>query len=259
MKKLPSTANEAKATGAKLYFTGRPCSRGHVAPRYAHGSCTACKAEDREKLKDERALYAREWRKRNSDKTKGYHQTARESGYGKSYYLRNKEDQIAKALAWNRANPDRAKEHCRTYRQNHPEKMAELSRAYYEANRDEVLAKGASYRSERRESRAAATREWRRANPEKARIADRNKKVRRKGAEGTHTLEDIRAIFARQKNKCAECGINLSRGHHIDHIQPLSRGGSNWPKNLQALCPTCNLQKHASDPIDFARKKGRLL
>ena len=30
---LPKTRAEAKATGAKYYYTGEPCKHGHVAPR----------------------------------------------------------------------------------------------------------------------------------------------------------------------------------------------------------------------------------
>jgi len=30
-------------------------------------------------------------------------------------------------------------------------------------------------------------------------------------------------------------------------------------ENLVIACMTCNLEKHAKDPFDFAREKGRLL
>lgn len=41
-KALPSTRAEAARMDAKKYFTGKPCSQGHVAPRYAAGACTLC-------------------------------------------------------------------------------------------------------------------------------------------------------------------------------------------------------------------------
>lgn len=39
---LPKSRAEAARLGAKKYFTGKPCSNGHIAPRYAVGCCTEC-------------------------------------------------------------------------------------------------------------------------------------------------------------------------------------------------------------------------
>lgn len=87
----------------------------------------------------------------------------------------------------------------------------------------------------------------------------RNRKARMRGAEGRHTAGDIHTIFAAQRSKCAHCRISIRAGYHVDHINALSRGGSNWPRNLQLLCASCNLRKRAADPLDFARREGRLL
>ena len=41
--KLASTRAEAKSRGDTYYFTGKPCSQGHVAPRYVSSpTCTQC-------------------------------------------------------------------------------------------------------------------------------------------------------------------------------------------------------------------------
>lgn len=48
-------------------------------------------------------------------------------------------------------------------------------------------------------------------------------------------------VFERDAYRCRECG-----DHHdleIDHIFPISRGGSNAVENLQTLCKPCNLKK----------------
>ncbi len=42
----PKTRAEAKALGAKFYFTGEPCVRGHIALRKTKGSCLECVKED---------------------------------------------------------------------------------------------------------------------------------------------------------------------------------------------------------------------
>jgi hypothetical protein len=40
---FPPSGSIARRVGAKRYFTGAPCTFGHVAPRYAHnGQCLSC-------------------------------------------------------------------------------------------------------------------------------------------------------------------------------------------------------------------------
>jgi len=44
---LPTSRAEAAATGSKHYFTGKPCARGHVAPRFTSiGACSECSREN---------------------------------------------------------------------------------------------------------------------------------------------------------------------------------------------------------------------
>ena len=54
---LPKTRAEAVAARSPKYFTGLPCKRGHLAPRYVDNSvCMTCRAEDvRFKRQSERA------------------------------------------------------------------------------------------------------------------------------------------------------------------------------------------------------------
>lgn len=40
---LPSIQTEAAKAGSAIYFTGKPCKRGHVSPRHTiSGDCTEC-------------------------------------------------------------------------------------------------------------------------------------------------------------------------------------------------------------------------
>jgi len=54
--------------------------------------------------------------------------------------------------------------------------------------------------------------------------------------------QDIRwTVFRRDGYRCVHCGSPIDLG--IDHIQPVSSGGSNDPSNLQTLCRVCSSVK----------------
>lgn len=54
---LPKTRAEAKALGAKYYFTGEPCKHGHIAPRKTKGACVECLKEEWRRGAETRAEY----------------------------------------------------------------------------------------------------------------------------------------------------------------------------------------------------------
>jgi hypothetical protein len=82
--KLPSTRSEAKAVGSKLYYTGKPCKHGHVAPREVKGTCVECRRI--------------EWAAAN-DRRKAQPKSEAAKQAGRRYYEKNKELVKARALA----------------------------------------------------------------------------------------------------------------------------------------------------------------
>jgi 5-methylcytosine-specific restriction endonuclease McrA len=56
--------------------------------------------------------------------------------------------------------------------------------------------------------------------------------------------EEQMKLLARDELRCKRCGAEPPQVKlHIDHVIPVSRGGSNKSENLQFLCATCNLRK----------------
>jgi len=93
----PKNRAEAKAQGATHYFTGLPCSRGHIALRKTKGVCVECMKED--------------WVVDNEKrKEKPKSEAARAAG--RRYYQKNREAVIARAAA-------RPPEEVRGYKDKH--------------------------------------------------------------------------------------------------------------------------------------------
>ena len=127
----PKTRAEAKATGATHYFTGVPCSRGHIAPRKTKGVCIECMKED--------------WVIDN-ERRKGQPKSEAAKAAGKRYYKKNRDAVIARAAA-------RPASEVRRYKDSHKERNPE----YYKA-----------LTSVRKRRHRAATPKWVGADEKKA-------------------------------------------------------------------------------------------
>jgi 5-methylcytosine-specific restriction endonuclease McrA len=55
------------------------------------------------------------------------------------------------------------------------------------------------------------------------------------------------SVFERDGGKCRHCSGQLlyDEPWHIDHLKPLSKGGTNDETNLALSCIRCNLEKGA--------------
>lgn len=150
-------------------------------------------------------------------------------------------------------------EYCRQWKEANPERYRASIKAYCVNKRDLLLEKSRQYRVTFNEKYKASKKAWKLANPQKVAESHRNRRARKRNAEGFHTAADIREILNSQRRKCAVCRISITKNYHVDHVIPLALGGSNNRDNLQLLCPSCNLSKNAQHPVKFMQSRGMLL
>ena len=69
------------------------------------------------------------------------------------------------------------------------------------------------------------------------------------------TKKDKQMLYGMQDGKCKGCTVRFDIRHfHIDHIVPVSQGGSSEQSNLQLLCGSCNNIKGAR-PMEYLKAR----
>ena len=119
-----------------------------------------------------------------------------------------------------------------------------------------VLAEQASVRYERnRSDKLAAAKRWANENRDARRVISMNYKSRRRAQEeGGISTSELKAWINLQDKRCLWCSADCADAFHVDHVEPLSRGGKHEASNLAISCPTCNLRKQAMPPERWIEK-----
>ncbi len=157
----------------------------------------------------------------------------------------------AAGAEWQRANSDKIKERkARQYRSN-PEKARERATKWKRANPDKVREIDAQWRrtnSDKDKERKAI---WRQENPDKKNAIEHRRKARKTAAGGSYTAAEWQALIRYYGGRCLCCGrsdVALT----VDHVIPISKGGTSNIDNIQPLCMRCN-QSKAGKEIDYRR------
>jgi 5-methylcytosine-specific restriction endonuclease McrA len=134
--------------------------------------------------------------------------------------------------------------HREAYRERNNERMREWRHDPDNAERLRIERR----LPDRKKAQAKYNRKYRRENQESYRLSHRvrmhARRVKISENGGNFTKAEWRALCKKHGNKCLACG---EPGNHktltIDHVIPVSKGGSNDISNIQPLCLVCNSSK----------------
>ena len=187
-------------------------------------------------------------------------QTKPHSDWGKN---KSKKDGLASeckschasaSAQWRKANPEEQKRRSREqYSKNREASNAKRKENYW-ANQERERAHRKSYYERTQETQRQTSREWRKNNPEKLRQQNRRTRAKRASvpSEPYSTLD----VLNRWGTNCHLCGyaidLDAPRATHtpgweyglqLDHVIPISAGGSDTLENVKPSHGKCNIGK----------------
>ena len=140
--------------------------------------------------------------------------------YGVQYYAEHKDQKRAYDILYQAAHKDVKRAHNAKYQAEHEDELRVYRAAYRQTDTGRA-AKAAS---------------------------GHNRRVSLAGA--PLTAAAILEVKAEHGGICPYCNRQIAGGH-IDHVVPVSKGGTNDRENLVWACAPCNMQKHDKGLIEF--------
>lgn len=209
--------------GVYLYSRCKPCWGEYNRPK-VQAWRQGLSADQRATLAERNRAYCKKWRGQNGER----HREA-----SRQWYYDNKDRALVRSTKWAQDNPDKQREAVR-----------KSSRKWRQRNADKLRADGVAYRK---------------AHPEKIRRYAMHRAALKSEAEGYYTDADVARIYDEQRGLCYYCRCELNGDFQIDHMTPLSRGGSNWPSNLCCACARCNRKKNAKTADEYIMEQTNRL
>lgn len=224
---------------------------------FKDGLRTLCKQCHHEGAKDwlarhpgKSAAYSEKWREANPEKRKAYEEAHKEElrVYRHGYYLQHRERVLERCHEYYERNKAKKLVYSRSYWRKHGEECRELRRAYREAHKEEIRKQGHEYYQATKERHAVRGREWRKKYPERIREILRRAGHARRAIEGSYTKQEWLDLCAKYGNRCLCCGRQVELT--VDHVVPVTKGGTSYIWNIQPLCKSCNSKKR-DKTIDY--------
>lgn len=147
--------------------------------------------------------------------------------------------------AWRLANPERAHAINVRWRANHPGETTKRARAWRLANRERHNTACNKWARNHKDKVLERKHHWNQANKLRLCLYQHARRTRERNARGAATPTQIEARIALYGARCWRCDAPFQA---LDHVIPLTKGGTNWPANFRPICKPCNSSKGAKHP-----------
>ncbi len=216
---------------------------------------------DKEKIK----IYNRNYRLENPEKVKEWREKykARKKEKAAKYYQKNKEREKKKSLDYRNNHLEERIIYNRKYIENlkylPEEKQKELkgrrkNSAQKQRSKADYKIKMERYHREwyqkNKEKDKKHAKEWKENNREQYRNIQRRRKLRKKGAKGSHSFKEWKLLLDKYNHRCGYCGKGDGRLER-DHLIPIVHGGSDFIENVIPACRSCNASKGTKNQDQF--------
>lgn len=227
--------------------------------------CKKCVKEYAQINAARKAEYQKNYRENNKEhldaKSREYYFSNKEviTIQKKILYQNNKETILVTSKVYREENREKLALNSKKYYSENKENILDKSKVYYQNNKSHMIVKAMLYRTRNPEK----IKTYLKNNPEKTSSHSHKRRALKRNCEGYFTHADIKLLILKQNGLCVYCKKDLilegDGKYHIDHRTPLKLGGSNFPVNLQLLCPKCNCSKGAKDLNEYEKSIGHNL
>ena len=128
----------------------------------------------------------------------------------------------------------------RRYRENNKEKISEKNRLYYKDNKKEIKERHRQYREN---------------NKDKIKGYTHKRRALKLGNGGSYTKAQWLDTLEYFDYKCAYTGECIKHNCHVEHIVPISKGGTSYIWNLVPSTASANLSKQNRDMEEWYREQ----
>ncbi len=169
----------------------------------------------------------------------------------KEWRMANHDRDLKSSTEWRKANPERAQAKVTEWRKANPERAQAKVTEWHKANPEKRREHRAAWRKAHAEEIKASKAEWHKRDPNRGRMYQQTRRAKKAANGGSFTTSEWQSLKQHYEFRCLCCSqkepyIELT----IDHVVPVTQGGSNDISNIQPLCLICNLSK-GTKTVDY--------